>query len=139
MRSSSSIPMQKGDFLIGQGEPREDPLQASAMKILYLLIPFFLLFLQGAEALENPGQAQTMRIMYLLFPFILLLAQGAEEYGAEELDIPSRTSPSLLTPGNIPCSPLPFPPLQFPNNETVAVETSHKCPAVVRPEAAFPL
>ena len=37
-------------------QPREDPGQASAMKILYLLFPFFLLLIQGAAGERGRGE-----------------------------------------------------------------------------------
>ncbi|RMC17077.1 hypothetical protein DUI87_05654 [Hirundo rustica rustica] len=58
-------------------KPCEDPGEAAAMKILFLLFPLILLLVQGAAACEDPGEAAAMKILFLLFPLILLLVQGA--------------------------------------------------------------
>ncbi|XP_035419535.1 gallinacin-3-like [Cygnus atratus] len=76
------------------------------MKILFLLFPFFLLFLQGTEILSNAelegeivvlGAASSLKHRLGNVSVSYPVAAG---YGVDALNSVSRMSPSLLAPGN---------------------------------------
>ncbi|XP_046768899.1 gallinacin-3 isoform X2 [Gallus gallus] len=93
----------------GVHQPREDLLQASAMKILYLLIPFFLLFLQGAAGTATQCRIRGgfCRVGSCRFPHIAIgkcatfISCCGRAYEVDALNS-VRTSPWLLAPGNNP-------------------------------------
>ncbi|XP_066851185.1 gallinacin-3-like [Anser cygnoides] len=85
----------------------EDLFRASAMKILFLLFPFFLLFLQGAAEIMAPVESEVEFVVQGaagslkgVMGDVHLSFLAAAGHGFDALNSVSRMSPSLLAPGN---------------------------------------
>ncbi|XP_032040406.1 gallinacin-3-like [Aythya fuligula] len=78
------------------------------MKILFLLFPFFLLFLQGTAGNDIRCRIEGGRCRYGGCQFAEKQIGKCFRYGVDALNAVSRMSPSLLAPGNSSRCPVPW-------------------------------